>query len=111
MANKTFNYKPIYAGFVWEATVEFRTTPALFPPGTRLLARVRSVVDGPVLATLTTENGALKILDEANLGFTINGRLTRGWTAGFVYLELIRTDLDPEQHLGIRLKVAVSRPI
>lgn len=111
MASKSFNYVPIRPGFVWSAVIALPTTPALFPAGTRLRAQMRTSVDGPVLASLTTENGALTVLDDKRVEITIAGRLSRGWSDGFVLLDLVRVDLPEDKHLNITLKIAIKRSV
>lgn len=107
---------PLYAGYVWRQglTVEYDdpAAPAPFPSGVALTAHVRrNAADDSTLAVLTTANGGLVRLNDTTLQIVITGTQSATWTPGTVHLDIVRTDLDPDEHLNIHMAIAVARPV
>lgn len=111
MADKKFGYKPIYPGFPWDMTLRLLATPVLFPEGVKLRAQIRTAVGAPILATLTTEAGTLARVDDERVAIALDPAITTRLKAGTIVLELIRTDVTPAVHLGVRLTIQVKTPV
>lgn len=110
MAVKTFQYRPIYIGYPWRMTLKVTAAVSLFPSGCALKAHVRTKPGEKLLATLTTGNGKLIRVDNDTIEILIDN-FTAGWKPGKVVLDLVRTDVDPDQHLGIGIEVNVKLPV
>jgi hypothetical protein len=72
VTTKTFNFKPIYAGYEWKATFNLVADPVLFPLGGTLKAHVRYSPDDSILTTLTTENGKIVRVDDNRIQVVID---------------------------------------
>lgn len=108
MASKKFSYEPIYPGFPWKVTLNLVSTPALFPEGVKLRAQLRVDVDQPVLAVLTTDNGAFTRIDDSRIEVTLSELITAKLKPGTVLFDLVRTDTPVARHLGVRVQVTVK---
>lgn len=87
---------------------------AEFPVGARFTAHVRA--DGEnssnsPLLSLTTENGGIVRDSFDTLRLIFAGDQTESWTNTIVVLDVARTDTNPIQHLGFRLRCVFTKPI
>lgn len=110
MAVKTFQYRSIYIGYPWRMTLQVSSAVALFPSAAQFKAHVRVKPGDRLLATLTTANGKLIRVDDNTIEILIDN-FTADWKPGKVVLDLVRTDVEPDQHLGIGIEVAVKLPV
>lgn len=111
----TFN-APLWRGFDWRSPeLVFVTagTPSqpLFPGTARFRGAVKTTVhDAQALALLTTEQGHLLVTAAGTLVILLPGTMTAAWRPGTVVLDLVRTDVSPQQHLGTLVNVTILQP-
>lgn len=108
--------KSIIAGYVWNERVELVVPtgdPVPFPAGCALTAHVRACVDdSTVLATLSTANGGIVRVNDTQIDLIITGSDSESWWEhGSVTLDVVRTDLAPDEHLRFILEIPVVRPV
>lgn len=85
---------------------------AAFPEGARFLGQMRASLAGmEVLATLSSDAGTLVRIDDMALDIVIPPIVTATLTPGSVVLDLVRTDLDPDRHLGVLFEIPVVLPV
>lgn len=100
----------IAAGYEYKVQVE--TNSPVFPVGCALTAQVRSKVgDAAVIATLTTANGGLTRISDTVVEITIPPAATANLGAGSVFMDMVRTDLNPDRHLNFNLEIPVIKPV
>jgi hypothetical protein len=96
----------IVAGY--EYTLRIAADLPLFPLGCALTSHVRRKIgDTTIMATLKTENGGLVRVSDNEVDIVIPGTESLAWTAGSVVLDMVRTDLTPDKHLGFFLEIPV----
>lgn len=103
---------PIIAGYDWSLPVQVVTDgdPA-FPVGVALAAHVRyNTNDDTRLAELTSANGGVERVSNTQIVLTIAGSVSANWRLPVV-LDLVRTDLAPDQHYGFRLRIPVVQSV
>lgn len=84
----------------------------LFPQGATFTGQVRAKPGAAsVLATLTSANGGLVRVSDSALDLQIAAEHTAGMAAGSVVVDVVRTDTDPDQHLGFVLEIPVVQPV
>lgn len=97
----------IVAGY--EYRLRIAADLALFPAGCALTSHVRrKVSETAILATLTTANGGLARVSDTEVDIAIAGTASASWQAGTVVLDMVRTDVNPDQHLGFVLEIPVT---
>jgi hypothetical protein len=104
----------IVAGYSWTITVKYERVPAAFPDGIQLTAQVRPKPKSTtLLATLTLADGDIVRVDDDNITVTIGGDVSEAWINEYdiVYLDVVRTDADPDEHYGFQLGVPVIVPV
>ena len=101
----------IHPGYAWRLTIDAGTT-ALFPAGIALAAQFRRrVEDAAVLATLSTSDGSITRVSDSVINLVLPAADTANFEPGTVVADLVRTDLDLAEYLGIRLQVPVVQPV
>lgn len=104
------SHPPIEIGYPWRTTL--RWTSEMFPNGTTLTAHVRAKrEDEDIIATLTTANGGLVIVSTTELRIEMTVANTTAMSAGRVVLDIVRTDTNPDEHLGVWMQIPVRTPI
>lgn len=102
----------IDAGYVWRQRLQFDTTEVVFPVGVALAAHVRATrIANSILATLTTANGGLTRVSDQSIDIVIAASATALMPVGTVVVDIVRTDVDPDEHLGIALNIPVQMPV
>lgn len=110
MSTSTQRGRPIVAGYEWRIRVRATASPVLFPVGVALTAQVRDKVDAAdPLTTLTTGAGITRV-DDNTIEFVIAGATSAAWTVRQAVLDLVRTDVTPDQFLPFRLRVPIVQP-
>lgn len=112
MADTSVPARPIARGY--PETVKVTVTDfgggAPFPEGCALEVQFREYVGAPtVLATCSTLNGKLTRVDDD----TVLLKLDRDDTAameGQVVADIVRTDLTPDEYLGVQMFIPVVKP-
>ena len=100
----------IVAGYEYKLHLE--ADSPVFPEGCSLTAHVRArVSDSTVIATLTTANGGLARISDTVVEITIPPAATAGLSPGSVFMDMVRTDLEPDRHLNFALEIPVVRPV
>lgn len=100
----------IVAGY--EYRLQLEADAPVFPSGCSLTAHVRTKVsDSAVIVTLTTANGGLFRIADTVVEIAIPPAATAGLAPGSVVMDVVRTDLDPDQHLNFTLEIPVIRPV
>lgn len=103
----------LIAGYEWRQRLAVlgSDTP-VFPVGVTLAAHIRRKrADAAPLATLTSDNGGLLRVSDSEIDIVIGGSISADWPVGEVVLDLVRTDTDPDKHLGIGLRIPVVLPV
>lgn len=98
---------PVYPGYHWSARINADVTPVLFPAGVALVAHVRIQPGAPLLATLTTANGGVVRVSDTEIDLILTEAQTAALPAGFISIDVARTDLTHWQFLGFMLSVPV----
>ncbi len=100
----------IFVGYEYKLQVE--TDLALFPVGAAITAHVRAKVsDTAILATLTTANGGIVRVSDYLAEVVIPAAQTLNFKPGTVHMDMVRTDLTPDRHLGFSLEIPVTMPV
>ena len=96
----------------YEYRLQLQAAADLFPEDARFTGQLRRTVsDSVILATLSTENGGLLRQDLRTIEIVLAPTITAGLSPGSVTLDLVRTDLDPDRHLGVLLEIPVVLPV
>ena len=100
----------ILAGY--EYRLQLEADSPVFPAGCALAGQVRAKVsDSTVVATLTTANGGLLRVSDTVIEIVIPAAATASLQPGSVVMDVVRTDLEPDQHLNFTLEILVIRPV
>ena len=84
----------------YEYRLRLGTDSPQFPAGCRLAAQIRTSVGSErLLASLSTETGTLVREDDQTL------------SVGSVVIDVVRTDLVPDRHLGFIVEIPVQQPV
>ena len=103
-------YAPIRIGYAWGVTLN--VVGAAFPAEATFRAQVRASREATTaLAELTTASGGITRLDATRLALSISAAATAVFPAGTVLLDVVRTDLDPDQHLGFEVTIPVDQAV
>lgn len=96
----------------YEYRLRLGTDSALFPAGCMLVAQVRaSIGSATLLATLSTEAGTLIREDDRTLEIVLAPVTTGTLPLGSVVIDVVRTDLEPDRHLGFIVEIPVQQPV
>jgi hypothetical protein len=96
----------------YEYRLQLEAEADLFPEGAAFAGQLRSAIAATsVLAVLSTMGGSILRLDERTLEIVLGPTMTAGLAPGMVVLDLVRTDLTPDRHLGFLLEIPVALPV
>ena len=96
----------------YEYRLQLQAQVDLFPQEAQFTGQLRRMIsDEAVLATLTTANGGVLRVDDRTLEIVLPPEVTAALSPGRVVLDLIRTDLAPDRHLGVLLEIPVVLPV
>lgn len=110
--SQKFKGKIITAGYEWSIRLSFANSAITFPAGATFTSQVRrDPAAEDVIATLTTANGGIVRVDDKTLDIKIAGSVSMDWPDRIAYIDVVRTDTNPKQHLGFELRVPVRRAI
>jgi hypothetical protein len=102
---------PIARGYHYP--VDVGLDAALFPEGCKLRAEIRNFVGagGMPAGTLTTEDGGITRLDDQTIRLDIKGEMTGRLTNSTAVLDVVRTDLSPDEWLPFQITLPVVKPV
>jgi hypothetical protein len=84
----------------------------LFPEDASFAGQVRSAISAAtVVAELSSAAGSVLRVDVRTLEIVLAPEVTANLAPGKVVLDLVRTDLSPDRHLGFVLEVPVALPV
>ncbi|MDV7272078.1 hypothetical protein RYZ20_14375 [Thioclava sp. A2] len=96
----------------YEYRLQLQAEADLFPETATFAGQLRRAVsDSAVLATISTANGGVLRRDARTLEIVVPPEVTASLSPGHVVLDLVRTDVSPDQHLGFLLDIPVSLPV
>jgi hypothetical protein len=100
----------VLIGYAWRLQIEAEAP--VFAEEARYAGQIRERAGAAeVLATLTSgDHGILRISDTV-LELALRPDQTAGLAPGRVVLDLVRTDLAPDLHLGFLLELPVIQPV
>ena len=96
----------------YEYRLQLQAAAVLFPEGAHFVGQLRaSITAASVLAELSSAAGSILRLDDHTMEIILAPELTAGLSPGGIVLDLVRTDLTPDRHLGFLLEVPVALPV
>jgi c-di-GMP-related signal transduction protein len=96
----------------YEYRLQLEAEADLFPEDASFAGQVRSVITAAtVVAELSTAAGSVLRVDNHTLEIVLAPAVTANLAPGMVVLDLVRTDLTPDRHLGFVLEVPVALPV
>jgi hypothetical protein len=112
MASSTQPGRPIVAGFPYSLEVTVTRETPFFPAGSAHTAQIRDTPSsGSVRATLTTANGGLVRVSDTVVRLVIPAETSAAWREGSVVLDIVRTDVSPDEYGGFLLTIPVVRSV
>ena len=101
---------PIPVGYAWQLTIR-SVGGDMFPLGSALRAQFRQKRGSPVLADISTSNGGIERVGATEVIVKLTPVQSAAMAAGFVNMDMARTDLTDWVHLGFNLIIPVFTPI
>jgi hypothetical protein len=96
----------------YEYRLRLGTDSPQFPTGCRLAAQIRTSVGSErLLASLSTETGTLVREDDQTFEIVLGPEITGALSVGSVVIDVVRTDLAPDRHLGFIVEIPVQQPV
>jgi hypothetical protein len=96
----------------YEYRLQLQAESDLFPEGASFAGQVRSAITAAtVVAELSSAAGSVLRVDVRTLEIVLAPEVTANLVPGMVVLDLVRTDLNPDRHLGFMLEVPVALPV
>ncbi len=96
----------------YEYRLQLEAEAELFPEDASFVGQVRSAITtATVVAELSTAAGSVLRVDNRTLEIILAPEVTANLAPGMVVLDLVRTDLTPDRHLGFVLEVPVALPV
>jgi hypothetical protein len=96
----------------YEYRLQLEAAADAFPEGASFVGQVRSAITAATtLAELSTAAGSVLRVDDHTLEILLAPEVTANLVPGMVVLDLVRTDLSPDRHLGFMLEVPVALPV
>lgn len=96
----------------YEYRLQLQAEADLFPEGASFVGQVRSAVTAATMvAELSTAAGSVLRVDGRTLEIVLPPDVTASLAPGGIVLDLVRTDLEPDRHLGFVLEIPVALPV
>lgn len=112
MASRAQRGPAIRPGYPWRLSLGYER---ISPAGTAFACQIRaSVASAEVIATLTSANGGIVRVSDDRIRLVWDSPpadLASGDGLRAVVMDVIRTDLDPNEHLQFSLMVPVREPV
>ena len=100
----------VLIGYAWRLQIEAEAP--VFAQGAVYAGQIRiRPSDGAVLATITSADGGIVRVSDTVLELLLRPAQTAALLPGRIVLDLVRTDLDPDLHLGFLLEIPVILPV
>jgi hypothetical protein len=96
----------------YEYRLQLQAEADLFPEGASFVGQVRSAITAATMvAELSTAAGNVLRVDGRTLEIVLTPDVTVNLAPGGIVLDLVRTDLTPDRHLGFVLEIPVALPV
>ena len=96
----------------YEYRLQLQAEADLFPEGASFVGQVRNAVTATTMvAELSTAAGSVLRVDVRTLEIVLAPEVTASLSPGGIVLDLVRTDLTPDRHLGFVLEIPVVLPV
>ena len=96
----------------YEYRLQLQAEADLFPEGASFAGQMRSTISAAtVVAELSTAVGSVLRVDDRTLEIVLMPAVTASLAPGGIVLDLVRTDLTPDRHLGFVLEIPVVLPV
>ena len=96
----------------YEYRLQLQAEAALFPEGASFAGQVRGAISAATMvAEVSSAAGSVLRVDGRTLEIVLPPDLTASLAPGGIVLDLVRTDLTPDRHLGFVLEIAVVLPV
>jgi hypothetical protein len=96
----------------YEYRLQLQAEADLFPEGASFVGQVRNAVTATTMvAELSTAAGSVLRVDNRTLEIVLAPEVTASLAPGGIVLDLVRTDLTPDRHLGFVLEIPVVLPV
>jgi hypothetical protein len=96
----------------YEYRLQLQAEADLFPEGASFVGQVRNAVTATTMvAELSTAAGSVLRVDVRTLEIVLTADVTASLAPGGIVLDLVRTDLTPDLHLGFVLEIPVVLPV
>jgi hypothetical protein len=100
----------ILIGYAWRLQIEAEAP--IFADGASYAGHLRLKPSDPtLLAELSSDDGGIQHITTTVLELSLTPSQTAGLSPGRVVLDLVRTDLEPDLHLGFLIEVPVLLPV
>lgn len=100
----------ILVGYAWRLQIEAEAP--VFVDGASYAGHLRLKPSDPtLLAELSSADGGIEHITDTVLELSLTPAQTAGLTPGRVVLDLVRTDLEPDLHLGFLIEIPVMLPV
>lgn len=100
----------ILVGYAWRLQIEAEAP--VFVDGAIYAGHLRLKPSDPtLLAELSSADGGIEHITDTVLELSLTPAQTAGLTPGRVVLDLVRTDLEPDLHLGFLIEIPVMLPV
>jgi hypothetical protein len=104
--------RAIEIGYEWRQRLVVTADAVPFPSGATFTAHVRaSRASSAILSTLTTANDGLVRVNDTSLDIVIPAADTALMTPGSVVMDIVRTDTNPDVHMGFTLTIPTLQPV
>ena len=96
----------------YEYRLRLQAEADLFPDGVSFAGQVRSAISAAtVVSELSSAAGSVLRVDVRTLEIVLAPAVTASLAPGGIVLDLVRTDLEPDRHLGFVLEIPVVLPV
>ncbi len=110
MTSEVMQGPSVLIGYPYALQVE--ADGPLFPEGATFTAQVRSKLSAAApIVTLTSAAGGLVRISDTTLEIRIAPLATAQMPVGSVFIDVVRTDVAPPQHLSFFLEIPVAMPV
>lgn len=100
----------ILIGYAWRLQIEAEAP--VFAEGASYTGHLRLKPSDPtLLAELSSADGGIQHITATVLELSLSPSQTASLTPGRLVLDLVRTDLEPDLHLGFLLEIPVMLPV